>query len=351
MKKYNVIIIGGGVIGTAILNELSQQGINNIILLEKETIGSGSTCKSGGFIRCFHQDSYLSDLALESIPTYMDISKEINFSNTGSLFMEKKENIADMRQEIARIQSKGYLLEELTPNQGQKRFPSIDWNNISGAVYEPMAGFANPLAASHYWTTKARESGARVMEGVSVKNIITKDREVVGVTTSYGKFYSDIIIVAAGPWSKRIVKPLGINLKIRTKAIQINFFENKNNQYPCFIDNTTKLYSRPEPGRLSLIGYPIDDWDIDPDVEYPLDKKNLSRVQNIAPTRIKKINYSSFSGGKYGFDAYTSDLRGIINTPPEYPGLIITTGWSGGGFKVAPAVAKKIVNLCLNKIC
>jgi glycine/D-amino acid oxidase-like deaminating enzyme len=348
-----VVVVGGGVIGAAILHELATHGIKNSILLEKGYFAGGSTGYSGGILRIYHPDTFLSDLAAESFETYLRFEEEMGetcrYTQTGLLYFEPESRTPKVIKEIERLNGNGYQLEIIKSTKEKKRFPTINWEGIGTAIYEPSAGFADPVLATRAWIRKARELGAMACEGIQVKEVLVEKNRVVGVNTNVGVIHSPLIIMAAGAWSTALLANLDISLPVRSKCIQVFFLDRqkKIEQHPSFIDDTTGLYGRPESQKLSLIGYPIDEWDINPDLIQTIDLKGFETLQEISEKRLSWFQKALLSGGRRSFDGYTPDNRGILKYSSRIDGLLIATGWSGGGFKMAPGIARRVINLIL----
>jgi sarcosine oxidase subunit beta len=355
MKTADVVVIGGGVIGTAIAYVLATQGISNVVLLEKGRFASGSTRQSGGFLRIYHPDSFLSDLAAEGIQAFLRFKEEVGEScgyvRTGLLYLESPERLKMMVQEVERLNTQyGLSLEILTPLSGAKHFSTLNWQGVGGAVYEKDGGYADPILTVFAWVRRARELGVTSCEGTQVEEIIVEKGRVIGVRTTIGIISTPCVVLAAGAWSGKFAASLGLHLPVRSKCIQVHFFKKPSPQisHPTFIDDTTNIYAREEPGCLSLIGYPVEEWDIDPDVSEPANWTDAQRTCEIAAERLPWVKEALLSGGRRSFDAYTPTCRGILRFSSDIRGLMLATGWSGGGFKLAPGVAKRVAKLILS---
>lgn len=353
--RADVVVIGGGVIGAAVASALADHGMNDAIVLEKGRLASGSTGQSGGFLRVYHPDSVLSDLAAEGMPAFLRFKEEVGescgFVKTGLLYLESPERVNQMVQEVDRLNRHyGLSLEVITPQSGTERFPTLNWHGIGGAVYEPDGGYADPLIAVAAWVRRARELGVTVCEGTRVEEIQVERGKITGVKTTAGTISSPCIVLAAGAWSVQIAKSLGLHLPIRSKCVQFHFFKRASPRinHPTFIDDTTNIYAREEPGYLSLIGYPVEEWDIDPDLFNPVNWVEAERTRKAAANRLPWLEDALISGGRRSFDAYTLERRGLLGFSSEISGLLLASGWSGGGFKLAPAVGQRVAKLILS---
>lgn len=166
--------------------------------------------------------------------------------------------------------------------------------------------------------------------------------------TNIGTIHAPLVILAAGAWSQQLVQPYGVELPVRSKTIQVHFYKRPEGMdHPAFIDDTTDLYARPDARGISLVGYPVDEWDIDPDERRPIMLSHLMR--EVAPTRLSWFEQAQLAGGRRSFDGYSTDRKGILAFSSDLEGLLFATGWSGGGFKVAPGVGERTADLILKK--
>lgn len=285
-------------------------------------------------------------MAKEGINDFFSISEEIKFKRTGMLYVENETQHTKMEKQIAELQNSGHNITILSSKVLKKEFKFINFPQNSCVAYEEQAGYINPSLATNTWIETSKAKGALACEGIEVKEILMDNDCIVGVKTSYGTIHCKHVVVAAGAWSGKILDTIGINLPIRSKVIQIHFFDEIGQKdHPIFIDDSTGLYGRPDNLGISLVGYPVDKYDIDPDKKMSINPDDLEKMIENSKGRLPRLNKNLFIGGRRSFDAYTSDSRGIIEQFPQAEGLIVATGWSGGGVKLAPGIGKRIAKM------
>lgn len=350
-KTFDVVIVGGGVIGASLFAQMSNTAGVNIALLEKSSFGlSGPTVKSGGMLRTYHPDSYLSDLALESMPHFMEFEERYGgscgYNQTGLVIFEPAHRLDAVKREVDRINRTARVLEWRYGHEAIRDFGhAFRANDQDLVIFEARAGYASPVSATKAWINYGREYGHTAVEGTAVHSIVVENGKVVGVETSVGSLETRSVIIAAGAWSKRLLEDVqGLSTPLRVKAIQMNSFTRPMHQQALipFIDYTNDLYGKPEEGSACAIGLPVAKWDFDPDVEVELDAAHLEHIRESAAIRFPWLEGAPSAGGKRSFDAYTADGRGWNGDCENIKGLYVCTGWSGGGFKIAPAVAKRL---------
>ncbi|MDQ3152216.1 MAG: FAD-binding oxidoreductase [Actinomycetota bacterium] len=352
-----IVIIGAGVGGAAILEALTRAGIGQTTLFEKECASAGATGLSGGLVRVYHTDPFLSDLAAESVPglRLLDraLSSSTGYVQAGSLYLEADHRVPRMRDEVERLRGRcdgphgGWPLRVLLPDEGMARFPAFEWAGVGAAVYEERAGYASPRQTTKALLSLATSRGAVVVEETPVLEIQTRWGRVAGVRLASSSFAAepfaaDIVVVAAGAWSRDLLTGLGPAAPLRTKRIQYNFFQVSGApRHPPFIDDTTGVYGRPhEPGR-SLIGMALDEWDVSlgPTAINPL---TSVAIHDAAIRRAPWLRGARAAGGVSGFDAYTPDGHALLGFDDQIEGLFLATGCSGGGFKMALGIGQRV---------
>ncbi|TVX93685.1 NAD(P)/FAD-dependent oxidoreductase [Paenibacillus agilis] len=349
MKTMDVVVIGGGIIGAFVACKLNKSGIKKIALLEKLEIGNGATGQSGGIVRVYHSDPLLSDLALEGFKEYQaecDLSEqECAFTRTGFLYMESVHEFADLQRECSRLLTNGAAIEILSAQEGASRFPEFKWNDLNGAIYEPDAGYMDPLLATKALTRKLANRGVELYEGIEVYEILQEQGQTIGVRTSAETIYCPHVIICAGAWSSALLSDCTISERIRSKSIQFQIAKLQHAPRTGFIDSSMDLYSRPYMNDFTLIGLPVDEWDIDVEHRTSIDLGQERRVLQAASHRFSHWGEVSTYGGRKSFDAYSVGGCGIVEEIPELKGTIIASGFSGSGVKIAPAVGNRVVQL------
>lgn len=206
-KTYDAVIVGGGVIGASILAQIARSGQIKTVLLEKMSFGmNGPTAKSGGMLRTYHPDSYLSDLAYESMPHFMNFEQlygsSCGYTKTGLIVVEPAERLDAVKKEVERINRQSPVLE-WKQGPGDAFGSSICTGKQDIAIFEERAGYANPSLTAQAWVNFSRGCGMDAMEGIAVTELMVKNGKATGVRTTAGNIAADIIIVAAGAWSKK----------------------------------------------------------------------------------------------------------------------------------------------------
>jgi len=225
MIKTDVVIIGGGVIGTAIAYNLTKRGVK-VILVEKNDLASGTSgaCDGCIFLQSKKPGKHL-ELALQSADLYKLLNEELNADigykqSGGMIIIESESQLPAMMQFMSQQRSAGLKVELLTIEDALKLEPHLS-PSLCGATFSPMDAQVDPLNLVFALAAAARRNGAQILTQTEVRNISVKSGRIEGVETDKGKVAADIVVNAAGVWAPFIGKMVGIELNIVPRRGQI----------------------------------------------------------------------------------------------------------------------------------
>jgi sarcosine oxidase subunit beta len=345
---YDVIIIGAGIMGCSTAFELSKRGVD-VAVLEKSTIGTGSTGKSSAIIRQHYSNEVTARMALYSLGVFQNFSDtvagECDFTQTGFLVLTAESDTAGLEENVSFQKKLGIETEILDRDEIQKRWPYIALGETNLAAYEPQSGYADPNLTLNGYVHAAREHGARIYQETPATGIRTAGGKVVGVDTPREKFDAPVVLNCGGPWGARIGRFAGVDLPINSCRVQAAFFRRPAafaEPHPVVADFVHAVYWRPETGDLTLVGL-IDpeeeNYIVDPDAYN--EKVDFDFVADAGERLVRRfpgLEQSESTGGFAALYAITPDWHPIIDQMIPGSGLSVCAGFSGHGFKLGPAV-------------
>lgn len=356
-RNNNIYIVGGGIIGASIAYSLSKYPNYNIFILEKNKVSSGSTNKSGGFIRCFHTNEQINHFAVESYNDFKQMENEINFIKNGCLYLYNQMTKENTLQQFSMFKSRyDYSVIKVNREQGKLQFPFINWDSYEGGIFEPEAGYINPKLLTEYWIQKAKENNVNVRENTKVIDFEIEDNCVTKIKCDNGDFEDvDQLILATGAWSNPLLQKLNENQSIFVKSIQINYFKKKIKSYKQVnvIDSHSDLYMRDVDENYVFAGLPtgecLKNLDTIDNKMYPsVNQENL--VTNAINHEFNNFLSNNWKeNGLKSFDGYTSNGIGLFYNSKINNNLLVASGWNGGGVKISPFIGKKVSQIVLEK--
>jgi len=354
-KTADVIIIGGGVIGTSIAYFLAKMGCQNVVVLEKEYVGFGSTGKCAGGIRQQFSTEINIKLSIESLKFFERFEEEtgypIDFHQNGYLLLATtEEEMNDFCQNLELQRKLGLKTYLLSPQDIKEIIPQLNSEDILGATYCPTDGFADPSSVVQGFASSARKLGVKIHEQTEVVGIEVKRRKTKKILTNKGEFEAPVLVNAAGPYAGKVGKMMGLNIPVRPSRRHIFVTEpldeiKKNS--PMVIDFHTGFWFRREgPGLIFGMRNPNEPEGFDVSVDWDF---LTDTVAEMALHRLPLIADLGIMNAWAGLHADTLDYHAILGEVPEIEEVYLACGFSGHGFMHSPAVGRLVAELILRK--
>lgn len=354
-KIADAIVIGGGVMGASILYNLALKGFRKSILLERDTIGSGSTGRSSGAIRMHYSTEVNAKLAHVSLEVFSNFDQivggEAGFVNTGYMVFAPKESEQAFSENIAMQQNLGIDTERVSISEAAALAPAFHLEEGEHFAWESSSGHADPSATTSSYLNMAKSFGASVFLQSPVVGLEPSIGKTIVVSTVSEQYESDIVVLATGPWSGQFLSGIGINLPLLPTRHEVFLLKRDLDMIPFHPgggDMTNLTYFRPEGKDLTLVGNGNEEEVVDPDTynqKYTL--SYAEEVWNRLSKRMPGISEAALYTGYSGLYTSTPDLHPVIDRASQIEGLYICTGFSGHGFKLSPAVGMVMSELII----
>ncbi len=354
-KTSDVIIIGAGIHGASLAFHLTNKGVKPLVL-EKKFIAAGATGRSSGLVRMHYDLELESQLAWISFNYFKNwedlVGGSSGFVRTGFLQFVSKNAVEKLEANVHMHQKIGIPTLLIDGDDVRRLAPSFFTDDIQVAAYEPESGYADPAGCTGAFLDAARANGAKLIQDCEVVEVTVDGDKVHGVKTSCGEFTAPIIVNAAGAWAGNIAKLAGLELPIDTWRHDTMFIRRPKalgNDHPTVIDFPNSMYFRPETGGLTLVGLedqnPIGE---SPDSNSDHSKPGfVDRAVDRICQRVPGMDKGSLHSSHGGYDGITPDQRAIVGEAgPE--GFYLICGFSGTGFKIAPAVGACMAELIVD---
>jgi len=344
----SVVVIGGGVVGCSIAYHLARRGQRDVVVLERESVGAGTTSKAAGGIRSQFPTETEIRFSLEAIGVFERFAEEfgadIGYRKIGYLFLiSDAEDLAGYRERMALQRRLGVDVREITPAEAKAIVPALRVDDLIAAVWGPTDGMAGPAEVTNGFARRARELGARIVEGVDVTAIDVERGRVRGVRTSQGAVAAPIVINAAGPVAARVGRLAGVDVAVHPRRRHIFFtepFPEIPGPVPLTTDRASGFYFRKEMEQLLLS--PGDVEDIGEDFTVPVDRARIDETVEKAVHRIPIVEKARIAGGWAGLRPLTPDDHAIIGWAPNVEGFFLAVGFGGHGFQHSPATGRYV---------
>ncbi len=361
-KTADVVVIGGGINGCSIAYHLAKRGVKRISLLEKRHIAGGPTGRSSGVIRQHYTIETLARMATDSLRIFRNFAGEFGgsagFVQTGAVFVVSGANAAALQKTVSMHQRIGIRTSVLSPGDLYKLEPNLFAEDLACGAYEPDSGYADPALAANSICEAARSQGVEVLQRCPAVGMRVENGEIRGVRTIHEEIETNAVINVAGPWGSEIAAMAGVEIPItpsRHPVVLLTRPAAWRNPTPVWVDLVNAAYFKPEGESKILIGSIRTEEGhvrVDPEVyaETP-DYDTISLYSDGIVKRFPVMKEGMVQGGWAGLYDVTPDWQPVIDKIPEVKGFYCAVGFSGHGFKLAPAVGTIISELVLDGEC
>ncbi|MFE9579515.1 NAD(P)/FAD-dependent oxidoreductase [Nocardia sp. NPDC006044] len=348
-KTAEVVIIGGGIVGISTALQLAKRGVRDVVVVERRQLGAGATGKSGALIRCHYANVPEARLAHESLRIFRAWGDEVGagspgFDPVGFLRLVAPRDEARLRANVAAQQAIGIETSVVTADELRAIEPLIRTDDLTVAAFEPGSGVADPNGALYGLAEAARKLGVTILTDTPAARIVTGGDRVAGVVTSAGPISTGTVVLAAGAWSDRLLRPLGLDFGLVPVRSQVVIFRwpatvDPSRKHRVLVDSTRGSWFRPEDGAGTLVGLGSAARPADPDeADETIDAPAITRARAVLAHRFPGFAAATMRGGWAGAYMRSPDGHPIIDQVPAVPGLWVMTGDSGTSFKTAPAI-------------
>lgn len=342
-SEYDVVVVGGGVIGSIAARELAPD--RDVLVLEADQVAAHATGRSAGIVAptVFYGDHpELARHANEAFRTF-DGTGQFTFTERARVELTAPDQLAEVK--VERLRGEGFPVQFLEPDEIEETYPDVKTDRFAGGIEFADTGWVDPYSYAVELANDAERLGADVRTGVRVTGINAADGEITGVETEDGTVTADTVVVAAG-WRTRELVDEYLDLPLRpyrTQCIVLDPGRDLSERLPVGRATSEELYFRPEHNGDVLFGgfsAPIqrpESASANADEEFRL------AVAQKVPDLFYGFEDAEFVNGWAGIDAASPDGSPIVDAPASVPdGLVVATGFTGIGVMTAPIAARAV---------
>ncbi len=355
----DILIVGGGVMGTSIAYALAQRRAGKVTLLEKSFLGAGSSGKSGAIIRQHYSNRLTAAMAQWSLRVFERFDDVVGgpsvFTRTGMVLVVGEGDRAGLEANLAMQRELGIDVHLVSPQVLADIDPNARLAEGEVAAFEAEAGYVEAVQVVASYADAARREGADIRLGVEVRNILVQGGKVAGVETNEGRYDSRCVILATGPWAARLGQDLKINLPVQACRTQVALYRHPvdfGRRGAVYGDFVHGIYFKPTHGDMvhagSLAGEETSS-PVDPDsYNEAADGDWLRQVRQSLSRRYPAMHRSYGRGGFGALYAITPDWHPILDRLPGIEGAWCAIGFSGHDFKMSPIVGQLMSELIVD---
>jgi glycine/D-amino acid oxidase-like deaminating enzyme len=361
-ESYDAIVLGSGVVGASTAFHLAKLGGLEVAVVERGEICSGGTAKSCAIVRSHYSVPSNTALTLKSLEMFgafqdwlEDGEAESGFVNSGYLILAGEGDFAEkMRANLAMQSGVGAETHEISAGEARERHPLLDLSDVALIGYEPNSGYADPYLTTASFLKAARAKGAVVKTDCAVEGVMVEQGRVAGVATAQGVLSAPLVVSALGPWTRAVTDPLGIEIPLEVSRHIVLTFRGAASYEPTLPvvkDLTTgnKMYFRPASGGVVLVGTgdhgdPVASAEaMDENVAGDFVLLQGGQIGH----RMASFAEAALTASWVGAYDITPDWNPVLGPVEGVEGLTLAFGFSGHGFKLAPALGRVLAQQAL----
>lgn len=352
-RAADIVVIGAGAIGAGIAYHLSRRGARDVVVLERDFVGAGSTSKAAGGIRVQFGTQVEIEFSQRGIAFFKRFEDEMgvpcDFHQEGYLFVVTDEaTLTRFRTNVTLQQSLGADVRIIAPDDARALVPSLVVDDAIAAVWGPTDGYASPNDVVQAYAARARAGGVRILEETPVTALRVEAGRVTGVETPAGAIATRLVINAAGPWAPLVGRMAGLDLPVDPRRRHIfvtDVFDGLRHPLPLVTDTGSGFYCRSEQGAILM-----SPGDIGASTAYEaeVDWSVLEGAVEKAVRRIPALEGARVRHAWAGLRPLTPDGRAILDWAPGVEGLFLAVGFCGHGFQHSFAVGETVAEWLLD---
>jgi len=352
--RTQVLVIGGGIIGCSVAYHLTRRGITDVTVVEQGALTGGTTWHAAGLVSQLKASYSLTKLATYSARLFEELEDETGqatgYRTPGSISVASDD---ERWEEILRGASMATTFDVETEvidlDRAKELFPLLNTEDLVGALYIPRDGVTSPVDTTMALAKGAKARGARIIESVSVTELVAEDGKVVGVETEQGYIEAETVVLASGMWTRQLAATIGVNVPLQACEhfyIVTEPLEGVERGMPTLRDPGGYTYFKEETGKI-MAGFfepRAKVWKLDGiprDFSFgtlPEDWEHVGPIFERAVHRVPTLGECGLELFFNGPEAFTPDGVYYLGEAPEVDGCFVAAGFNSVGLQTAGGV-------------
>ncbi|HVI08267.1 MAG TPA: FAD-dependent oxidoreductase [Candidatus Binatia bacterium] len=358
MHTAEIVIIGGGIVGSSIAYHLTAAGCRGVLVIERESAqGKGSTGKSMGGVRAQFSTPVNIQMSLYSVPFYASFEERLglpcDYRPQGYLFCATNDSHLSYLRANYNLQVEMGLKQArlLAGDEIRTTYPQLRGDDIVGGSFCPTDGFVDPYSAMNGFMSCAADQGAVLWKNTAVTGIKRDGEGIACVETTRGAVATRTVVNCAGAWAAEVARLVEIELPVeplRRMLVPSEPFDEFPHTAPMIIDMSNGFHFRPE-ARGFLLAW--NDPEETPGFKTEFDPGFVEKILMRAADRVPCFDHLPVNPKRAWAGLYemTPDHHPILGEAPGVPGFFLANGFSGHGVMHAPATGKILSDLILHR--
>ncbi len=355
-KQARVVIIGGGVIGCSIAYHLAKLGWDDVVLLERQQLTSGTTWHAAGLVGQLRTSINMTKLAKYTSELYRGLEEETGqatgYRQCGSISVAtNEERFEELKRSASMAKVFDLEVNVVDVDEIVQRYPLVNSSDLLGGIHIPSDGYANAVDISQALAKGARNNGVQIFQNTKVTEILNDGDKVTGVATSGGDVAADYVVICGGMWSRDLAASVGVNVPLHACEHYYVLFESVKGldpSMPVLRDYDACTYYKYDAGKLLVGAFEptAKPWGMDGIAEdfcfdeIAGDFDHFEPVLHDAMERIPALQDAGIQKFFCGPESFTPDVRYHLGAAPELKNCFISAGLNSIGLQSAGGIGK-----------
>jgi glycine cleavage system T protein len=354
-KKARVVIIGGGVIGCSIAYHLTKIGWDDIVLLERKQLTSGTTWHAAGLVGQLRPSINMTKLAKYTGELYRleaETGQATGYRQCGSISMATNaERFEELKRSASMAKVFDLPVHVVTPGEIKERAPIVNVDDVVGGIHIPSDGYANAVDITQALAKGARSGGAHIFENTKVMRIRHDGERATGVDTEDGSIDADYVVICGGMWTRDLAASIGVAAPLHACEHYYVLFEGVEGldaSLPVLRDYDYCGYYKHDAGKLLVGAFEpnAQPWGMDGIAEdFCFDEiagnfEHFEPVLMNAMRRVPALEKAGIQKFFCGPESFTPDVRYHLGAAPELKGCFVAAGLNSIGLQSAGGIGK-----------
>ncbi|MCB1882940.1 MAG: FAD-dependent oxidoreductase [Geminicoccaceae bacterium] len=354
-----ILIIGGGAVGLSVAYHLARRGAGDVLLLERNTLTSGTSWHAAGIVGPLRATANMTRLASYALELFPRLEAETGmgtgYRRTGGYWLARDAARMDELRRIAAVGRRQGLMPQIVPPEAVA-VPGLDLSAHVGALMVPEDGSVNPVDLCMAYARAARDGGVTIQEGARVARIAVEGGRARGVVLTDGtRIDAGRVVLCAGAWSKPLADEAGVALPLQPVEhmyVVTAPIPGLPNPFPVVRDLDAGIYVKGDAGRLVIGGFEPDAkcWDAfgpegdRPFLELPEDWDQFASFMEAALALMPSLAEAGIQHFMNGPEGFTADTRPLIGETPAVDGLYVAAGMNSVGVMSSAGIGRALAD-------
>ncbi len=361
-SSSEIVIVGGGAVGCGVAYSLARAGKTDVLVLEREpSVAASTTSRAAGLVGQVRTTVERTRLAMSSVQTFSGLEEETGVSpgwrQVGSLRLAlTDERVAEFERMKAVADEADLRVEWLDRDRAARMWPG-DFSRVAAVLWCPTDGHVQPYDLTMAYCKYARDRGARVATGVTVREVVVRGGRVVGVETDRGRVDCDVVVNAAGAHAYHVARSAGLELPI--VPVRHEFFvtvdvPGMKPDLPVVRIPDSTLYLRAEVNALLVGGWEPRSLSADPRAydleavpEIDDDWDVLAGFGDLLAPEFPAVREAGIRSVFKGWPTFTPDGKFIVGESSRVRGFVMAGGCNAHGVSGSAGIGRHVVESML----